>query len=459
MQQNYANNTEYEILTPNGWENFEGIIFNKGANKESRCITFEDGTSITATNEHRFFSDGSEVKVSELCVNDYIDSNTGLLKIININELVLSDTFDIFNADNHVIIANNVYSHQCDEIAFIKPNIINSFIASITPTLSRGGKFIITSTPNGDGDKFSEIWKKANITIDEYGNETDVGINGFKAFTAHWSEHPDQDEKWAARMRAELGDEKWEREIECKFITAEETLIGSIKLGQLKSEDPLLKAGQVRYYRPIDGSKSYVLGWDPSLGTGGDNAAIQVFQLPEMLQVAEWQHNKTDIRGQLRIIRDILAYIDHEIKTQKLKGEIYWSVENNSIGEAALMAITDMGEENIPGIFLSEPGKARKGFATTHKAKIAACSKFKYWIESDKMKVLSKNLIREMKNFIASGMSFAAKTGETDDLVMATLLVVRLIQVLVNWDQNLFERLQEDNSTSEIVMPMPIGML
>lgn len=245
----------------------------------------------------------------------------------------------------------------------------------------------------------------------------------------------------------------------CEFIIFDETLINSLKLAEMFGVEPMLKAGQVRYYRPIDGTKTFVLAWDPSLGTGGDNAAVQVLQLPEMTQVAEWQHNKTDIKGQLKIIRDIIAYIDHEIKQQKNKGEIYWSVENNSIGEAALMAIREMGEENIPGTFLTEPGKQRRGFTTTFKVKISACAKLKYWVENDKIALLSKNLIRELKNFIASGQSFAAKQGETDDLVMATVLCVRMIQQLVNWDQNLFEKLQDDAEKADIVMPMPIGML
>ena len=74
------------------------------------------------------------------------------------------------------------------------------------------------------------------------------------------------------------------------------------------------------------------------------------------------------------------------------------------------------------------------------------------------MKVSSKNLIREMKNFIASGQSFAAKQGETDDLVMASILSVRMIQSLMNWDQNLFERLQDEVEKAEIMMPMHIGL-
>jgi hypothetical protein len=348
----------------------------------------------------------------------------------------------------------------CDELSFVRPSIAENFISSIMPTLSTGGRLIITSTPSNDEDKFAQMWKQANKTIDEYGNTTDIGANGFRAFRAHWYEHPDRDQAWADKMLAELGsEEKFRREILCEFVSFEETLISSLKLSQLQGEDPLLKAGQVRYYRPIDGTKTYILAWDPSLGTGGDNAAVQVIQLPEMVQVAEWQHNKTDIRGQLRTIRDILAYIDHEIKAQKSKGEIYWSVENNSIGEAALMAIQEMGEQNIAGTFLSEAGKQRKGFTTTFRNKIASCSKLKYWIETDKMKLLSKNLLRELKNFVAAGQSYAAKSGETDDLVMATILCVRMIQMLTNWDQKLFEHLQEDAGKAELIMPMPIGML
>ena len=39
---------------------------------------------------------------------------------------------------------------------------------------------------------------------------------------------------------------------------------------------------------------TYVVSLDPSLGTGGDYAAIQVFELePTFEQVAEWQHNLT----------------------------------------------------------------------------------------------------------------------------------------------------------------------
>jgi hypothetical protein len=92
---------------------------------------------------------------------------------------------------------------------------------------------------------------------------------------------------------------------------------------------------------------------------------------------------------------------------------------------------------------MSEPKKAgqsrlnRKGFTTTNKSKIAVCSKFKQLVETNKLQVSSKNLLSELKNFVAYGTSFAAKAGETDDLVMSMMLAVRISQSLQDYDSNL----------------------
>jgi hypothetical protein len=59
-----------------------------------------------------------------------------------------------------------------DEFAFVRPSIAKEFWTAITPTLSTGGKAIITSTPNSDEDQFAFIWKGANKTEDEFGNTT-----------------------------------------------------------------------------------------------------------------------------------------------------------------------------------------------------------------------------------------------------------------------------------------------
>lgn len=102
-----------------------------------------------------------------------------------------------------------------DEFAFVEPNIAKEFWTSLSPTLSTGGKCIITSTPNTDEDQFAEIWFGANKLVDGNGNEKDVGINGFRPYMATWRAHPDRDEQWADYERASLGDDRFLREHEC----------------------------------------------------------------------------------------------------------------------------------------------------------------------------------------------------------------------------------------------------
>jgi len=215
MKQIYAPNTEYEILTPNGWEEFEGIFLNENANKESCKITFTDGTFVTATLEHRFFINGVETRVNDIIVGDRLDSHNTIKTVADLTSVVLEDTYEIFNAENHVIIANNINSHQCDEFAFVQPNIAEEFWASISPTLATGGRAIITSTPNSDEDTFATIWKDAEKRFDEYGVEQELGINGFRSFISEWHDHPDRDEEWKKGEVGRIGEERFRREYGC----------------------------------------------------------------------------------------------------------------------------------------------------------------------------------------------------------------------------------------------------
>lgn len=343
----------------------------------------------------------------------------------------------------------------CDEFAFVDPNIATDFWTSISPTLSTGGRAIITSTPNSDEDQFALIWTEANKTFDEYGNAREIGINGFFAFRAEWDEHPDRDEEWRLQEMGRIGEERFRREYGCEFLVYDETLINSFALAELQGQEPTERMGQVRWYKKINPASTYLVALDPSLGTGGDNAAIEVFELPNFTQVAEWHHNTTPVVQQIRILKDITTYI-------KSHGDpmLYWSVENNTLGEAALVTIKDIGEENIPGLFLSEPirkghvRRFRKGFNTSYKVKMTACVKLKSLIESKKMTINSKPLVTELKAYVASGVGFKAKSGETDDLVSATLLMCRMAQVLADWDPNIYESMSD--RTEEEELPMPI---
>jgi hypothetical protein len=350
----------------------------------------------------------------------------------------------------------------CDEFAYVRPTIAREFWTSISPTLSTGGKAIVTSTPNSDEDQFAEIWKIANHRFDEYGNETKVGKNGFAPIMFPWDRHPERTSAWANQERSSIGEDRFKREHECKFIIFDETLISPSKLATMEGVNPIEKQGQVRWYEKPSSGNIYGVALDPSLGTGGDYAAIQVWDITNMKQVAEWQHNLTIIQKQVAIMSEICKYI---VETTDEPTNLYYTVENNTIGEAALNAIYDIGEENIPGIFISEPQSGgsgsnrryRKGFSTNHRGKLAACAKMKLWVEQDKMIVRSKSLITELKNFVAIGNTYKAKIGETDDLVMSSILVVRIAMLLRQFDSEISDNLTDN--IDEIIEPMPFMMI
>lgn len=235
----------------------------------------------------------------------------------------------------------------------------------------------------------------------------------------------------------------------CEFIIADETLINPNTLIALDGIEPVSRMGQVRWYKRPEKGNIYVVGLDPSLGTGGDPAAIQIYEANTTTQIGEWKHNKTDIPSQIKLVAQITKYIS-ECTTEP--NNIYYSVENNSIGEASLISLAEYGENNIPGIFISEPGKQRKGFNTGNKTKLAACAKFKTLVESKKLKINSFGLISELKGFVAHGGSYAAKIGDTDDLIMASLLVVRILQVLSDYHYDLESHIRDHD---DYIAPLP----
>ena len=217
--------------------------------------------------------------------------------------------------------------------------------------------------------------------------------------------------------------------------------------------------GQIRWYGTPTKGNTYLVALDPSLGTGGDFSAIQVLEANTHKQMAEWCSNKTNIEDQIKLLTEITTYL---VSITEKPTDVYFSVENNTIGEACLVAIRAYGEENIPGIFLSEPArignvrKFRKGFNTTNSSKLAACARLKSFVESDRISLYSKKLISELKTFISVENTFKAKIGETDDLVLAIILIIRMLEIIKNYIPELSDA-RELNDESNIPLPFFIS--
>jgi hypothetical protein len=350
-----------------------------------------------------------------------------------------------------------------DEFAFVKKRIAEEFWTAISPTLATGGKCIITSTPNSDEDTFAQIWYAACNTLDEYGNERpdQVGVNGFASFKAVWDQHPDRDQEWAAKERAKIGQEKFAREYELQFLTADETLIDSQVLSRLTHTEPTFKMQEIRWWEAPQANNIYLVSLDPSAGVGRDYAAVQVWRLPHMVQVAEWMHNRSSVAQQIKCVIQICALLDQKLRNlpdQMGEPELFWTFENNGVGHSVVELLNEVGLDRIPAQLMSDPG--RRGFNSNVKTKSQAVVKFKSLVETNRLSIKSKALISEIKNFVSRGDSFAAKPGDHDDLVTATLLIVRMSQQISKWDDKTAEQFADQDllDLDDILEPMPVSM-
>ena len=72
------------------------------------------------------------------------------------------------------------------------------------------------------------------------------------------------------------------------------------------------------------------------------------------------------------------------------------------------------------------------------------------------MTISSPSLVTELKSFVAHGVGYAAKPGETDDLIMATILVTRMLQVLQSYHSDLDTQMRDHQDN--IIEPLPFVM-
>jgi hypothetical protein len=152
---------------------------------------------------------------------------------------------------------------------------------------------------------------------------------------------------------------------------------------------------------------------------------------------------------------------------ERAKCTIYFSVENNGVGEGiiALYEADETPPESAE--FVSETGQKRRGMTTTGKSKMRACVVFKEMVERAVLKFRSKHLLEEAKNFVRKAGSYAAKKGSTDDLIMSTLIVIRLLEEISTFDQDAYDKLYthayihdtgDDEQYDENDIPLPISL-
>lgn len=323
-----------------------------------------------------------------------------------------------------------------DEFAFVRDTVQEEFWTSMAPTLATGGSCIIASTPNGDSNLFAQLWRGANI---RRGYDDVVGSNGFAPVEVKWNEPPGRDEKFKQKEIAKIGETRWKQEYECQFISSDPSLISTEVLMNLtnmvKDNKPVAVLHDIVFWKLPQQNQSYLVGTDPATGTGSDFTTFVVFEFPSMEQIAEFRSNT---------MSPVSAYHSFKrmIRTfEKINANVYFSIENNGVGEGMISLFE--ADETPPETaeFISETGQNRKGMTTTGKSKMKACLSLKEMVERNSIIIKSPILVQEMKQFVRRGGSYAAKTGGTDDLISACLIVVRLLEEISTFDQTAYDKL------------------
>ena len=133
----------------------------------------------------------------------------------------------------------------------------------------------------------------------------------------------------------------------CKFIGKSGTLVDSTTMGRLmettRSETyRFVIDGDIRFYKELNKERKYLVAIDPAMGLEGDFSAIQVFSFPEFEQVAEWMGDKLNQNDQVEKLKTLIDWMYADLKAKGCRRpEIYWSLENNSVGEGLICSMRE----------------------------------------------------------------------------------------------------------------------
>ena len=317
----------------------------------------------------------------------------------------------------------------CDEFAFVPGGQAEEFWAANYPTVaaSRKSKIIIISTPNGLFNIFHKLWVNA-----------ETNKNSFKTTKVSWQTVKDvvfeddgtkelvaRDDSWAEEQERNLGRRKFAQEFAVEFIGSTSTLIEpgvlEIILAQDKPPINMNKADSLNYRlrmweKPQEGA-IYILGCDPSKGTGEHYSAIQILKLLnmkpiEMEQVGVFHDNLTDAYDFAYIINKLSVYYNNA----------YILCENNGEGSVVVSRLWwDHENENLVN---SGSKKKNLGIRSTggeiKGTKPKAALLMKKLIEDGSLKLVDEKTLNELGSFIEENNKFVGKDN-FDDLVCALL--------------------------------------
>ncbi len=327
-----------------------------------------------------------------------------------------------------------------DEAAFVRD--FDELWKGLYPTLSTGGRAVLLSTPNGTGNKFFEIYDKA---------EKDE--NRFHAIKLPWNVHPERDEKWFKQETSNMSPKDIAQELECDFQASGDTYIDAaiIERIRLAVQPPLERVGEDRnvwiWHKPKPDHK-YILSADTARGDGKDYSTFHIIDANEGKQAVEYQG---------KLPPDRFADLINEFGL--LYNEALVCPENNSVGYATVQRLCFLrypkiynnkkktldiwGGSNNDGSLQRPSGDL--GIFTSGGQRNVLLTKMEEFLRNENVQLYSSRLHKEIKTFVwINNNKVEAEKNRNDDLVMALAIGLWLL------DTSDFTKYSEEHSKALI---------
>lgn len=358
-----------------------------------------------------------------------------------------------------------------DESAFYLTNaIIEGIVSSVMPSLSRtGGQLFVVSTPNGSAEGSEGYWYYNQVRqleekggIDGLSKLYDVawwevldypGITPYKGYNDKVQKYIDRDyfnnpdvkkeaqnffmpiaknhwkeNAWLKFQMDTSGKVKYLQEILQNFVVTGNTVFSDEVIEKVGLETKVpIQIDEINH-KPLKGlwiwkkplvDHKYILAADVCKGSGDDSSCIQVLDLFNYEQVAEYSAKCTTI--------DLAHFI---YRIGEYYNFAYSVIECNSIGEATFAEL--YYNLNYPNLFKQKKIKngveVMTGWITSPKSRELICNKFIDFYYDDTMwknyHPYSERLLSQMKYWVWKGGRPDHSGSAHDDTILAMAIAL-----------------------------------
>lgn len=360
-----------------------------------------------------------------------------------------------------------------DEAAFFSTDtIIQGIVASVQASLAKtGGQLICISTPNGSVPGSEGYWYYTQVKqLEEVGGVSSDGSS--KLYSIDWWTVPDdptifphkgyndkltdferrdyfnnrevylearryfspietnwKQNDWLRFQYQTLGDVLYRQEILRDFVIMGNSVFSNEIMEKIKTKlkEPITKnlingrpLKDFWVWREPEAKKRYIIGSDPSSGTSADFSSIQVIDVENYEQVAEYV-GKCTVQDLANHLKNIGRYYNNA----------YVVVECNSIGEAVFSNLwySDDPYNNLFKQEKSRNGVTRfTGWITDVKTRQLITNNLVdfFYVDElfDTIKIYSERLVGQMSTWINTERGFDHIRGSHDDALIALALAL-----------------------------------